>query len=528
MDVKKEQVLSFYGSHDASVTFVDKYQNIRVLEYERFVRKRHAMYSSDYDNWELGSNEDTRIEFLKHVCTNINPEEIKIVLFLHLSDLDKNLIKSFFPNAGFVLCNHHTAHAASSFFTSGFEKAFIISIDGGGIENNQVVFTKTFLGEKETLNDLDSLQINLGGPYGYIGCPISEINPGIDCKENSLAYAGKVMGICAYGKIRETWIKPIEDFYKSRMHDSSNNKKLSKDTGLDICFNSLKGEDSYDLAATSQFVFEKIFFDYFWDEIVKLNTDVILTGGCALNVLLNQKLAERLKTINKKLYISPNPNDSGLSMGMFLNFLKLKISENFVYGGLDILDVNKLDFYKKQRSCVKASAEDIAKSLKTGKIIGIIEGKSEIGPRALGNRSIICNPSIKNMKDILNAKVKFREWYRPFAPVCREQDKNIFFENCFESKYMSYAPKVKDPYNTKLPAITHQDGTARLQTVTKKDHELFYNILTEMENIGETPIILNTSFNIKGMPILSSYEDSFYVMDNTELDQVYSNAILFT
>jgi len=157
----------------------------------------------------------------------------------------------------------------------------------------------------------------------------------------------------------------------------------------------------------------------------------------------------------------------------------------------------------------------------------MVEGFSEVGPRALGNRSIICDPSIDGMKDILNAKVKFREWFRPFAPVCRLQDKDRFFDNTCEAEFMSYAPDVKSEYQQKLKAISHIDGSSRLQTVTAIQHKLFYAILSELEKRNKIPVILNTSFNIKGMPILTTIKDALYCLDNTEMDYVVIEGWLF-
>jgi carbamoyltransferase len=122
------------------------------------------------------------------------------------------------------------------------------------------------------------------------------------------------------------------------------------------------------------------------------------------------------------------------------------------------------------------------------------------------------------MKDILNAKVKFREWFRPFAPVCKYEDRNLYFEDAYESDYMSYAPVVREEYRESLISITHADNTSRLQTVKREQHELFYDILTQMEKVGKIPVILNTSFNIRGRPILTTYEDAFHVLKETELD----------
>ena len=156
-------------------------------------------------------------------------------------------------------------------------------------------------------------------------------------------------------------------------------------------------------------------------------------------------------------------------------------------------------------------------------------GDSEVGPSALGNRSIVCDPNIREMKDILNAKVKFREWYRPFAPFCKKEEAHKYFDSPnFENlEYMSYAPKVREEYTEKLPSITHADNTARLQTVTEESHAHFYELLTEFGKISETNVLLNTSFNIRGFPVLSSIEDALYALNNTQMDYVVIEDYLF-
>jgi carbamoyltransferase len=160
----------------------------------------------------------------------------------------------------------------------------------------------------------------------------------------------------------------------------------------------------------------------------------------------------------------------------------------------------------------------VAKDINEGKIIGVVQGCSEHGPRALGHRSIICNPSIPEMKDILNHKVKHREWYRPFAPVVRLEDVSKYFEWDKESRWMSFCPLVKEEWREKLPAITHVDGTARVQTVTKEQNEWLYNLLTEFNELTGIGVLLNTSFNVNGKPILSTYKDAFEIYNKTELD----------
>jgi carbamoyltransferase len=156
--------------------------------------------------------------------------------------------------------------------------------------------------------------------------------------------------------------------------------------------------------------------------------------------------------------------------------------------------------------------------LEKGKIVGVVRGNSEHGPRALGNRSIICSPAISDMKDILNEKVKHREWYRPFAPVVRLEDVSEYFEWDRESRWMSFCPKVKEEWRERLPAITHVDNTARVQTVTREQNEWLYDLLTNFKEKTGIGVLLNTSFNVNGKPILSTYKDAFHIYDTTDID----------
>jgi carbamoyltransferase len=211
-------------------------------------------------------------------------------------------------------------------------------------------------------------------------------------------------------------------------------------------------------------------------------------------------------------------------------YTKPKEQVNVAYSGIPLLDRDSLNDYIQEYGATKVTKKEIAQILKDGNIIGLVYGDSEVGPRALGNRSIVCDPNIKKMKDILNAKVKFREWYRPFAPFCKKEDASIYFQSrTFDSfEFMSFAPKVRDEYVEKLPSITHIDSTARLQVVTEKSHKNFYELLTEFGKISETNVLLNTSFNIRGYPILTTIEDALYALNNTEMDYVVIDDYLFS
>ena len=285
-----------------------------------------------------------------------------------------------------------------------------------------------------------------------------------------------------------------------------------------------EGQEGYDIAATAQRAFEVAFFSVLdrYDNDVPL----VLTGGCALNVLVNEQLK---KHTNRQIYVPPNPHDGSLSLGHMFLYKKPEKSVNITYAGLPLTDKELFPEYIDKYNARKIDKKELAQLIKDGNIIGLVYGDSEVGPRALGNRSIVCDPNIREMKDILNAKVKFREWYRPFAPFCKKEDAPKYFEsrNFDNLEYMSYAPKVKDEYVDKLPSITHIDNTARLQTVTEESHAEFYELLTEFGKISETNVLLNTSFNIRGYPILSSIEDALYALNNTQMDYVVIEDYLF-
>ena len=533
--------LAIYGGHDASVTFVDKQDRVRVIEVERYVKQRYAALSSFHDHRSFGIGDTKRLDFLNYLYDSVSdPEQIDSILCMGINETDENLILKFFPNAKFKEMNHHLSHAYCGHYQSGFEKSIIFSIDGGGMDHGEIVTTKAFLGDGTSITELEDCKIDFGTAYMSIGRYISEIKKRQD---DSLAWAGKIMGLCAYGKVREEWLEPMQRFYNT-ISENTHKKRIgfSDHTGGEriiqelfpntiLSRDCLKGQDSYDLAATSQFVFEKLLREWIQPLVHEhKGRNVVLVGGCALNVLYNQELSEHIfeKTMNK-LYVPPNPNDCGLSLGFFLEHHPELRKRDFVYDGIELLDKEDLESHISKRNAREVTTSEIVDIIKRGEIIGMVYGDSEIGPRALGNRSIICDPSFDGMKDILNKKVKFREWYRPFAPVCMLNESNTYFHKVFESHYMSFAPKVKEEYHEKLRAITHVDETSRLQTVSKiNGHKVFTEILEELKSRNEIPVILNTSFNIRGFPILTTIEDALHVLDNTELDHVVIEGYLFS
>lgn len=531
---KEYDSISIHWGHDSSISFVDKDKKIRVFEYERFCKIRYATLVQGFYAGVAPTSEQMIIDFFEIVKKYIYQTIRKVYFQYGQSEHINNLITRVFGDVEFIEAPHHLSHAYGGYYMSGYKDALIFSLDGGGNdygESNTFCIYRVKDGVFERIENKSDITVAV--PYrdtsfllGDIGRSDLFCGDWIEGYGIGLADPGKIMGLCAYGSFREEWISPFRRFFEKGGFFVQHIESLCSEIGVPFGFKSLKGQLEYDVAASMQEAFRRVVFENMATHIERENLDVIFVGGCALNVLYNQFLGEYLSSKNIRLFIPPNPSDCGVTHGSILGIYP-ELASADPYIGIDILDADDIETYLKSYEHRKVSSLDIAKELLNGKIIGVIDGSSEIGPRALGNRSIICYPSYRDMKDILNKKVKFREWYRPFAPVCRLDDKDIYFENAFDSRYMSYAPLVREEYRESLAAITHVDGTARLQTVTENTHILFNDILDSIDSIGNIPVILNTSFNIKGLPVLTTLKDAFYVLDNTELDYVLHNNILF-
>jgi len=295
-----------------------------------------------------------------------------------------------------------------------------------------------------------------------------------------------------------------------------------------LSFHMIDGQQQYDLAWAAQEWLERSLLhlvEEFYHKIVhEHGGNLVISGGCALNVLANARLKKEYPNLN--IFVPPSPGDNGLSTGMLIEFLVEQgvidtrhhhsMLRNLSMSGLRM---QKREFYEKhwKKDFRPVDLGIISTTLKSGKIIGLIQGQCESGPRSLGNRSILCDPSYPNMKNILNKKVKFRESFRPFAPVCRIDDAPKYFDSQHfrNMEFMGYSCHVKQEHRETLAAITHVDGTARLQTVDRFTNPLLYDILTEFDGV-----LLNTSFNVQGKPILNDYVDAHRILHNSDLDHV--------
>ncbi len=512
--------ISFYGSHNSSVVVESNGEIVIVIELERFLNVKNAGYGQ-----YLTSKTRTFLikEILKFIKSEFHIHEYENCYFGNTDTIEgseKVHYEKLIPAKNYIECLHHLSHAASVFYQTDYEETLIVSFDGGGSDGFfNVYHTKN----RDLISLVGKHTIDLGFPYMIFGEYLNDIKLESALNIGNLVYSGKLMGLSSYGNLRDEWLTHFEEFYLSKP-DGSNYKKLITILGdkIGVSFNKenrLNGQLSWDVAKTSQIAFENIFIKIIKPYLEKYpNIPLLLTGGCALNILLNTRLYNEL---NRNIFIPPNPNDCGIALGMILLHLKPKKSVDITYSGLPILDKNTLMMISENHyNTYELNVNDVVNDLVNGNIIGVVRGNSEHGPRALGNRSIICNPSFKEMKDILNSKVKNREWYRPFAPVCRLEDVSKYFEFEDESRWMGFCPKVRDEWKEKLTSITHVDGTARVQTVTREQNEWLYDLITEFEKKSGIGVLLNTSFNVNGKPILSTYSDAYNVFKTTKMDKL--------
>jgi len=519
--------IAIHGSHNAAICFNIE-NNFYVIEVERFIGYKNSGLSQ----YKAIPYPDITIkQILNFIKSRYNISEFEncITSYSH-SIVIENGIQKYIKYEDVIPCKnyihdltHHYLHACSTFYQSPYNNNIIISFDGGGNDGFFNVYKWNKEESEPTL--LEQYPYDLGSymAFGHYLEPIKKEN---SLSEGNLIYSGKLMGLCGYGNINDSWVQAFKEFYKVPVYTLSIEDKV-KELGdkIGITFdeyNRISGQLAYDISATSQYAFESVFFELCDSIINKYSDDyaICMAGGCALNVLLNTSIKKRY---NKHVYVTPNASDCGIALGGLFHSIKPKNPVNIIYSGIPILDIDSIGSYTYEHSyscdiTYDPQPDHIAKLLCSGKIIGVMRDGSEHGPRALGNRSILCDPTYPHMKDILNKKVKHREWYRPFAPVVKLEDANRYFDALQESPYMSFAFKVKPQYRDKLKSITHVDGTARVQTLRRETNPWLYDLIGEVEKINGVGVLLNTSFNVNGKPILSTIKDAFAVFDNTQMD----------
>jgi len=477
--------LGIHGSHNAAVAISYGGDILEVVELERWVQIKNAAF------------------FFYHPILNpieVLNEILDYFEFKHgAKEYDFAMINSWPQDQtqhlranNIVYVPHHVAHACNVMYHSVVQESLIVSFDGGSDNGHFNIYLGSKGQEPQLIHQSEK---DLCVPYAALGHYMGDIVRERDWWFGNLTYAGKAMGLSSYGK------RDDEMFgYVTRLYEMSNSNEVDKahqNWSEMFCGCHQKDEKSKDLAYANQYMFEKNFADIVLPFIFKYpDREIQFAGGGAMNILNNTTY---------KAFVSPNSDDRGIALGCLLSLIKPSVPLDSAYLGSEPYD----DMPKGK----DISTSEVSQMLLQGKIIGLVQGRAEHGARALGNRSILCTPK-QGVKERLNSEVKNREWFRPFAGVCREEDAHKYFKSYGRHRWMTHNVKVKDG---QFPGITHVDKTCRLQTVTEKQNKFIYDLLEYH------PVLLNTSFNIQGKPILNTYKEAMWMKENTGVDEVITN-----
>lgn len=454
----------------------------------------------------------------------------------------KKLLRDEFHYLGKVrFIPHHLAHAASTYYLSNFKSSAIVTIDGVG----EWTTTAIGYGRRSEL----SIDQEIRFPHS-LGLLYSTLTAYLGFKVNNDEY--KVMGLAAYGNPKrfmsqmDQLVRIYEDgsytldmnFFDYTWSDHMPSKAMEKLFGYSIRKPETKIYKHHkDIAAALQKKLEEVIFHLVKTAYKKYNTrNLSLAGGVALNSVMNGKIINNSPFRN--IFIPPDPGDGGGAMGaaLYMHFQHSKVNHNcnfFPYLGPEyswfqiekVLKNNNLKF--KQLADTEKLLDVVSDLLIKQKVIGWFQGRMEWGPRALGNRSILASASKKEMRDIINAKVKKREIFRPFAPVVLEEFVGEYFKAERQplrlGKYMLMVLPFKEKGRKEASATVHVDGSGRLQTIAREDNPLYYDLIETYRKKTGTPIIVNTSFNVRGEPIVCTPEEAVKCFLNTGIDILVIN-----
>ena len=454
--------------------------------------------------------------------------------WLHKRLWIKNEIKKHLKgfSGEIIFPEHHMSHATYTFFTSSFEESAILTVDGVG------EWTTTSFGTAK--NNSIQLTNDIRWPHS-LGLFYSAFTYFLGFKVNEGEY--KLMGLSAYGKpkyydlILDNLIDIKDDgsIHLNMKYFAFTYDKVMTNNNFSDLFgiSPRKHNDEalqihFDIGASAQKVLEDVLLKmakYIHKKTGMKN--LCLGGGVALNGVANYRILKESPFEN--VHIPPSPGDGGSAVGaaQYLYYIHQKkprliiddqserIKEN-IYVGPSYSDMEIISFLKSENIRYKtferqSLLEKTATLISEGKIVGWYQGKM-----ALGNRSILADPRDPKMKDILNEKIKHREQFRPFAPSIMEEFMSEYFDISVDSPYMLMVAKVKQP--EKIPAVTHVDGTGRLQTVSKKVNQLYYDLINEFYKITGIPVLINTSMNVMGEPIVNTLSQAYAMITKTDMD----------
>lgn len=540
-------ISAFY--HDSSVCLFKNGELIFSCEEEKFTGIKHdSSFPKTALSYILKKYRIKRSE-IECVCYYENPK-------LKLERVKRNIKKIFFNNPlhsiktylkikknisvinyelnkisdNIFFSTHHESHVYYSFYSSDFKDSMVLSVDGVG--EIDTMSMGIFRDNKLMYTSLSEYPHSLGLFY-------SAMTSYLGFKPNEGEY--KLMGLASYGR-KSKYIELVSPLVKfDEMGLVCDMNKFCWDRDNKLMFNENLIEhlqilprdvnepltiEHKNLAYAVQFVYEKVLFDIinYYGKNTK-SENLCLSGGCAYNGTANGKVQQ--KTKYKKLWIPSAPSDAGSCIGACINYLNItdksfiRVTRNPFLGPeygyrkvLETINEDKIQKFNNENKLLDKIAEELAE----GKVVGWFYGNIEFGARALGNRSILAAPFEKSMKDKINRVIKKREGFRPFAPMVTQDVQNKYFETFGDVPYMNQVVKVKKEYKTKLGAVTHVDGTARIQTIFTSSNNRIFRLLKKFEKLTGYPILLNTSFNVKDKTIVLTPEDAVATFYDTEMD----------
>ncbi|HEY4475866.1 MAG TPA: carbamoyltransferase [Candidatus Paceibacterota bacterium] len=544
--------LSFFY-HDAAAALIIDGKVVAAAQEERFTRikhdpafpKRAADFCLKFGGFKIDDldyivfYEKPLNKFERLLMTYIKVWPHGLVSFLKATEawfkdklwVEHKIRKELSFRGKILYTEHHYAHAASAYYCSDFDESVVVTMDGvGEWDTTTVGFGRgNQLKLFKSIHFPDSLGLFYSALTYYLGF-----------KVNSAEY--KVMGLAPYGN-PEVYAESFRKLIQVREDGSFklNMKYFAYEYGLTMTnkkFDKLFGgpprkpeavieKRHQDIAAALQRITEEIVLKIARHaKTLYPSKNLCLAGGVALNCVANGRILEQ--GIFQNIYIQPAAGDAGGSIGaaLYVYYDVLGHSrQNQVmptaFWGPEYFDSKIKSFLDHKKAAYEFLSDNdlierVASLLNKNQVIGWFQGRMEFGPRALGSRSILADPRHKENWQRVNLKIKFRESFRPFAPAVLFEAAGKYFKLNASSPYMLLVAQVKR--GNEIPAVTHVDNSARIQTVSKADNKRFYELLKAFENISGCPVLINTSFNVRGEPIVESPEDAFNCFINTEMD----------
>lgn len=506
LDFYIDEVISKYINHEVK----------RVLIAYSWTNKSHlkAKIFSIFNHFRNPNNSlfpDVEMSIQRHV-SSLNQSGAGITRVFKTKFPDIKIAKHYF--------NHHLCHIANAVTTFDVNNGIGLVIDGKGDDTSFSIYEVNNQ-EIRLIKKITSI-FSLGYLYGFFTDLVGY--------SQLKGEEWKVMGMSAYGSEDNLFLKYFLNEV-SLGKQKLESKDLVGKVGLIKKFIEENKISKEDIAFTGQYLFEKLFFEVI-DVMKKTSASktLFISGGSALNTLAVGKLFEKSAF---DIIVIPNaPADDGNAIGSAMlayqknnglfPVLKDKVRLPFLGSEITADEVERyiqtsgLPFKK-----VNNSSKYAAELLSQNKIIGWIQGRAEFGPRALGNRSILGHPGFIENKDRINKVVKFRESYRPFAPSILHEFGDDFFNNYSFSPYMEKTLIIKNEKRNVIPAVVHVDGTGRVQSVTKSINSKYYDLLTEFNSLTKIPMVINTSYNVMGKPIVHDINDVMAVFFNSSIDAVF-------